>query len=184
MKTIYFVRHCQAEGQHKDSPLTKEGLLQAEQLADFFRGQDISIDQIISSPFLRATDSIRPFAEQAGISIKLDDRLGERILSEEPVDDWLDVLEESFNHPDFCLPGGESANDVLNRMNPLLDTVLEQPNIQHTILVTHGNWLAILLQQYDSNFGFAEWKNLTNPDVYKVEYHPQQDIVASHVWQR
>src|SRR5699024_6472975 len=96
MKNIYLIRHCTAAGQHPDSPLTRDGLRQAVQLKDFFISQNIDCDRIISSPYLRAIDSIRPYAEQIGLPIDVDERLKERILSDRPIDDWLDVLEQSF----------------------------------------------------------------------------------------
>ncbi|OLP63372.1 hypothetical protein BACPU_33010 [Bacillus pumilus] len=52
MKTYYFVRHCQANGQSKDATLTQQGIVQSHTLAQFFSG--IHIHQIISSPYKRA----------------------------------------------------------------------------------------------------------------------------------
>src|SRR5690625_6007216 len=87
MKKIYFVRHCSADGQHKDSPLTIEGTRQAQLLSIFLTENDIPIDRIISSPYLRAVESIKPYAEKHGIDIEVDERLHERVLSNEPVDE-------------------------------------------------------------------------------------------------
>src|SRR5690625_5919276 len=87
MKKIYFVRHCSADGQHKDSPLTIEGTRQAQLLSIFLTENDIPIDRIISSPYLRAVESIKPYAEKHGIDIEVDERLHERVFSNEPVDE-------------------------------------------------------------------------------------------------
>ncbi|CAM3148907.1 histidine phosphatase family protein [Paenibacillus sediminis] len=59
MKTLYLIRHCKAKGQEPDADLTLEGELQAEALSNFLI--DKPIDLIISSPFLRAIHSIKPF---------------------------------------------------------------------------------------------------------------------------
>ena len=37
-----------------------------------------------------------------------------------------------------------------------------------SVIVTHGNLLALLLKSFDPQIGFAEWECLTNPDVYRV----------------
>ncbi|PAV29441.1 histidine phosphatase family protein [Virgibacillus profundi] len=170
MKKIYFVRHCTADGQHKDSPLTTIGMRQAHLLSVFFSEQQTKIDKIISSPYLRAIESIKPYAEKENIEIEINDRLKERILSEDPIDDWMEVLEHSFNDHHYSLPGGESANDAILRATPILESIYHDENINNVILVSHGNLLALLIHQFDKNFGFDQWKELNNPDVYLINY--------------
>lgn len=79
MLTIYLVRHCEAEGQAANAPLTERGHQQAKILRNFF--QDRSIDRIISSPFQRAIQSIEPLAKEKNIDIEIENRLTEKILS-------------------------------------------------------------------------------------------------------
>lgn len=169
MKKIFLVRHCLADGQHKDSPLTTVGMRQAILLSRFFDKQKIKFDGIISSPYLRAIESIKPFAESNNLRVELDDRLQERILSNEPIDDWMEVLEQSFNELDFKLPGGESANDAITRGNALLDSIFQDNDLNNMILVSHGNLISLMLKSFDQTIGFDEWKNLNNPDVYLIE---------------
>ncbi|PSB05434.1 hypothetical protein C7B62_25205 [Pleurocapsa sp. CCALA 161] len=54
---LYLVRHCQATGQEPDAPLTEIGQQQAITLAGWLSG--VSIGRIISSPFVRAYQSMR-----------------------------------------------------------------------------------------------------------------------------
>lgn len=161
------MRHCSAGGQHKDSPLTTEGMRQAQLLSFFLSDHNFSIERIISSPYLRAIESVKPYAESKGLNIEIDDRLKERILSDEPVDDWLDVLERSFIDHDYHLPGGESANVAVHRANQVIKDVFNTEE-SHVMLVTHGNLLALILKQYDEKFGFDQWKELRNPDIYTI----------------
>ncbi|MFB4169157.1 histidine phosphatase family protein [Virgibacillus sp. JSM 102003] len=169
MRNLYLIRHCAADGQHSDSPLTNEGIRQAHLLSAFFTEQNINIDKIISSPYLRAVESIKPYAEQNNIEVKVDGRLKERILSEDPIDDWIDVLEQSFTDLDFSLPGGESSNDAVKRVTSVIENIHSEDNATNVILVSHGNLIALLLNQYEPNFGFEAWKNLRNPDVYLIK---------------
>jgi 2,3-bisphosphoglycerate-dependent phosphoglycerate mutase len=84
---LYLVRHCQASGQEPDAPLTEIGQQQAilrrrhsvNALADWLC--EVSIGRIISSPFIRAYRSIVPLSEYLGLTIEIDDRLVERVLS-------------------------------------------------------------------------------------------------------
>src|SRR5690606_29285330 len=106
MKKIYIVRHCSAKGQQMDAPLTEEGRIQSKQLAKFFLNKNI--DLVVSSPFLRAQQSIQPFIQETDITLELDERLGERVLSKEPMSDWRDKLKSTFINMDLIFDGGES----------------------------------------------------------------------------
>lgn len=184
MKKIYFVRHCSAEGQHKDSPLTRAGIKQAAELADFLNKQNISIDLILSSPYLRAIDSIKPYASSIDISIQEDERLRERILSGEPIEDWMEALELSFKDEHFSLPGGESAQDVLTRSNEVLQSILQNSFVKNALIVSHGNLLSHLFQQFDKNFGFNQWKELRNPDIYLLDIDHQGKLQLECIWKK
>ncbi|TCI76928.1 histidine phosphatase family protein [Exiguobacterium sp. SH0S1] len=162
MPTIYLVRHCSATGQEPDAPLTEAGEQQALDLSAFF--QDISIERIISSDYVRAVASITPVANERNLTIEQEPKLRERILSLEPRADWFDLLRHSFDDPSFKLPEAESGLDATAR---ILDVVAQTNS--STILVTHGNLLALLLQHMDNQFDFETWRNLSNPDVYQLE---------------
>ncbi|MFN6461760.1 MAG: histidine phosphatase family protein [Nostoc sp. DedVER02] len=99
LKTLYIVRHCQAVGQEPNAPLTSEGNLQAMALADLLFG--LGIERVISSPFMRAYQSIAPLAERLSLSIETDNRLIERVLCATPLDDWRERLAESFTNLDL-----------------------------------------------------------------------------------
>ena len=177
-KTIYVVRHCKASGQAPDAPLTAEGVAQATQLAD--RLSDLPIERIISSPFLRATQSITPLAQRLGLAIETDARLAERILSSADLPDWLAMLQATFEDLDRCFEGGESSRAAMQRAAALVSEILID-SAQVTLLVTHGNLMSLLLKFFDQRIGFAEWQRLTNPDVYRVVLAPEHAEIA-RVW--
>ena len=177
-KTIYIVRHCKATGQHPDGPLTPEGAAQATQLAD--RLAVIPIEWIISSPFLRATQSIAPLAQRLGLPIATDARLAERILSTADLPDWLAALQSTFDDLDRCFEGGESSRMAMQRAVAVVrECVLHCADI--TLLVTHGNLMTLLLKHFDPQIGFVEWQRLTNPDVYRVMLAPERAQIV-RVW--
>jgi len=107
MKRLYIVRHCSAMGQVADAPLTNDGREQANLLSDFLIRQEI--DAIISSPFVRALQSIEPFAKRANLHAQVDERLSERVLSSKPMDNWLDCLKQTFLEFELAFDGGESS---------------------------------------------------------------------------
>jgi 2,3-bisphosphoglycerate-dependent phosphoglycerate mutase len=165
MKTLYVVRHCRAEGQEADAPLTPEGVAQAGTLADSLAAANI--ERIISSPYLRATQSIAPLARRLGLTVEIDLRLVERVLGSGSPPDWLDRLRASFLDLDLSFEGGESSRQAMQRAVAVV-TEIQGHAAQSTLLVTHGNLTALLLKHFDASIGFAEWSALSNPDVYRV----------------
>ncbi|WP_131925131.1 histidine phosphatase family protein [Hazenella coriacea] len=179
MKHIYLIRHAQAEGQAADAPLKFTGKQQAEKLARYF--QDIQVDKIISSPYVRAIETIRSMATQKKIPIELDERLVERKLCEEDRSDWYERLKDSFENLDLTLPGGESSRVAMRRVGEVFQELVDH-SCQTTILVSHGNLLTLLLKNIDSSYGFIHWKEMTNPDVFLLMVEDGRTTV-NRVWQ-
>ena len=179
MKRIWLVRHCKAAGQEPEAPLTPEGREQAERLAEFFGGR--RVERIVSSPFERAAASIRPFAERAGLPVVTDARLGERVLSTEPLSDWMDRLRESFDDMDLRLPGGETSREAAERGMAVIAECLRRRE-EATIVVTHGNLMALILKACDGRYGFEDWRKLTNPDVFELLADGTGGIGIRRIW--
>jgi 2,3-bisphosphoglycerate-dependent phosphoglycerate mutase len=167
-KSFYLIRHCSATGQEPDAPLTEEGRKQAERLADYL--QNKGIDAVFCSPWVRAVDSIRPFAERQKLPIQTDSRLIERILSFPATADWRQHLEAAFSDPDMCLPGGESGRTATQRAIELLNEIRQSP-AQTPLLISHGNLITLILGHFDATVGFEHWKQMTNPDIYYVLFN-------------
>ncbi len=162
-KTIYLVRHCSASGQESDAPLTEEGFKQAKVLSEYFSGK--KIDRIVSSPFLRAVQTIKPLSQKQKVEIQKEDLLTERVLSSNNMPDWLDKLKETFGDPDLAFEGGESAREATQRIVNVVEGCLEGLYTT-SVLVTHGNLLALLIKHFNPEFGFEDWRKLSNPDIF------------------
>jgi 2,3-bisphosphoglycerate-dependent phosphoglycerate mutase len=165
MNTLYVVRHCQAEGQEADAPLTPEGVAQSNSLADSLA--TANIERIISSPYIRATQTIEPLARRLNLAVELDIRLVERVLCSGARPDWQERLRASFSDLDLSFAGGESSREAMQRAVAVV-TDIQRHSAQSTLLVTHGNLMALLLKHFDDAIGYAEWRALSNPDVYRV----------------
>jgi 2,3-bisphosphoglycerate-dependent phosphoglycerate mutase len=159
------VRHARAEGQEAEAPLTEEGRAEAQRLAEFLAGTDA--DRVVSSPFRRTRETADPIALKLGLPVQLEPRLTERVLSPTNRLDWLGHLEHSFEDLDFALTGGESSRTAMLRAAAAVDDVFRS-GAKAPIVVTHGNLMTLLLKRYDRRFGYNEWRNLTNPDVFLV----------------
>ncbi|SDM59704.1 Predicted acetyltransferase [Bacillus sp. OK048] len=166
MKNIYLIRHCEAGGQPAEATLTDNGFKQATHLSEFFR--DISIDRIISSPYKRAVQTVEPLAKRMNLEIEKNELLTERVLSNQNLDDWLEKLKDTFDNQDLKFEGGESSKEAMKRIVEVVEDVRESAT-QNTIIVTHGNLLSLLLNHYNNQFGFEDWRSLRNPDVFLLK---------------
>ena len=161
------MRHCKAEGQGADAPLTGQGIQQALELAEFL--SDKGIDHIVSSPYLRACDTIKPLADLIGVEVVMDERLTERILSGRNEPAWREMLRRTYDDLDMCYEGGESSRTAMHRAVRVVEEI-QQNSSQNAVIVSHGNLISLLLKHYDNRIGFREWEGLSNPDVYRLSF--------------
>ncbi len=174
-----FARHCKATGQEREAELTEEGSQQADELSRYLEEYPIHVTRILSSPFTRARQSIRPFAESMKIETEVDERLGERKLSSKPLEDWLEILEKSFTDLEQKVHDGESSKEAMNRATSLLHELMDHGEAEDetVLLMTHGNLLALILKYFDDRYGFEDWKSLSNPDLYLAERVDKEWVV-------
>ena len=90
--TVYLVRHASAgvrndaDPHDDDRPLDDDGLRQAAQLAEWLRHEPVR--RIVTSPYLRCRQTVEPLAAALGLTVEVDDRLGEGT----PVEDSWGLL--------------------------------------------------------------------------------------------
>lgn len=166
MKKIYVIRHCEAKGQQPESELTKKGVKQSLELSSFLSG--IKVERIVSSPYRRAIQSIQPLATKRHMDIELNRQLSERTLSTKNMPDWFEKIKDTFEDHELKYEGGESSKEAKNRIVNVIEDAFTY-EIENTIIVTHGNLMSLLLNHYNKDFGFDEWNNLSNPDVFLLK---------------
>jgi 2,3-bisphosphoglycerate-dependent phosphoglycerate mutase len=166
---LYLVRHCQSSGQAPDAPLTDLGQEQAQRLARTLQPHGIA--RIVASTHVRAVQTVKPLADLLGMSIETDDRLIERVLSTEPLDDWRQHLQAAWDDHDRVLPGGESSRQATARGLAALAEIAADPR-QPVVVVSHGNLISLLLHAFDGRPGFATWEALSNPDLFEIVHTP------------
>ena len=78
---VLLVRHAEAgdrerwEGPDEERPLTAEGQAQAEGLTEALAGYEV--DRVLSSPYLRCTQTVEPLAADRGLPVEASDDLAE-----------------------------------------------------------------------------------------------------------
>jgi broad specificity phosphatase PhoE len=143
---VWLARHGETEWtlsrQHTgttDIPLTERGREQARALAPSFEG--IEFDLVLSSPMQRAGETAR----LVGLDPAADERLMEWNYGEYEGRTTADIQRERPGWDlwrDGC-PGGEQAEDVARRLEPLLDK-LRNTGERRVALFGHGHCFRVL----------------------------------------
>ncbi|KRE47445.1 histidine phosphatase family protein [Paenibacillus sp. Soil724D2] len=190
MKTsIYFIRHGLAPFsiEHEragGSSLSEQGKLDAMRVAEILSNEDI--DVIVSSSYFRAIETVSPLAELLKKEIIPYIELTERpiaslnyAVSEEEL---LIAIEQSFVDIDFCMPEGETTRQAQERAIPLIKKLLSNFEGKKIAIGTHGNIMTIILNYFDSNYGFEFWKKTTKPDIYRLEFEEKELKLVKRLW--
>ncbi len=151
---IFAVRHGETEWNlsekqqgHFDSPLTENGIKQAQLLAAGLA--DKAIDIMFSSDLGRALQTAKIIAEKLGLEIRTDSRLRERhlgIMQGLAKAEFAEKFPEEaakFNtgDPDYVFPEGESARQRFNRSIACVEDLATHNAGKRILIVGHGGTL-------------------------------------------
>jgi 2,3-bisphosphoglycerate-dependent phosphoglycerate mutase len=170
--TILLIRHAEpvapgvAGFDEFTRPLTDKGIRDAQLLSD--RHASTVVDAAYSSPYLRARQTIQPWARARGLVIETIDDLRERLLSAGELPDWRAHLERSWQDFDYAPPGGESGRVAQARVIRVLDTIAMRHRSGTVILASHGNLIALALHAFTANVDHAFWQSIPMPAVFTL----------------
>lgn len=180
MKQIYFLRHSIRDTtvHHEQAPLTLEGQQLAKEISDFFI--DKGITQIYSSPFQRTIDTVKPTAQKLALEIQTIDLFRERSVGEW-IADFDSFASKQWHDFDYKLTGGESLNDVANRMLPAFKKLLK--NSDESILICgHGTALSVLFHFLtDGKFDYTDFLKMKMPDAYRLTFSDEKLVTFENI---
>lgn len=149
---LYLIRHGEAEnnvrlnyiaGRSNHLPLTENGVQQSRKLGSIFLNIGLIPDVVYSSPAIRALQTARHALGEVAPAIQIieDDRLQEqdvgtwvgRVATNVFTDEKLKEIDRLGK--DFRSPGGESFNDVGDRMHEWADMISDRGRV---FAFTHG----------------------------------------------
>jgi 2,3-bisphosphoglycerate-dependent phosphoglycerate mutase len=173
--TIILIRHAEpvrpedgklAEGER---PLTERGHRDAAELARVLSG--VPAQAVVSSPYLRAIQTVTPLARQLGIAVEVIDDLRERLLSpEDNLRDWKKHLERTWREFDYALPGGESSAVAQTRAMAVLAELSRRYRSGTLVAGSHGNLISLALNAIRPEVNFDFWAAMPMPAVYRLEF--------------
>lgn len=113
MTRAYFVRHAEPNYSNHDDALRElspKGMQDRALVTAFL--QDKQIDAVYSSPYKRAVDTVRDFAERYGHEIHTMDAFRERKVDSGWIDDFDAFARRQWEDFTFKLLDGESLQEV------------------------------------------------------------------------
>jgi len=154
-----------------ESPLSDRGRRAAEQLPA--RLVTVELDEIYSSPYRRARETVEPLARPRNLSVLEIREFRERTLGDGPFPDpiFLRAVRATWDDFGFIHPGGESNESAQKRARLALNELLVRHGGRPIAISTHATLLALIVNSFDPSFGFEFWRQITMPDVYRLEVH-------------
>lgn len=175
MTTVVFVRHAQSAPSpdlpEEEWPLSDKGRRQAEALVPVLR--ELGVSALASSPFVRAIDTLQPFAEATGLPLAIDEGLRERRLTDAWLPDVAAVeaaVRRMFADLSFAHPGGESGHACLARFEAAVGRVVEAHPGAVIAIGTHGGVLGHLMHGRHTEPAVEFWRAIKNPHLFIFDY--------------
>ncbi len=146
-------------------PLTPAGLAAAADVAPQLVA--LGVGRVLSSPYLRAVQTVRPAASALGVQVETDPDLREWDSGFEPRPDFARLHEESWSDPSLARPGGESLAQLSARAVGALTRLLDGPDV---LVGSHGTFVSRALVGFGRPVDWAFARAMPMPAVYVLSF--------------
>ena len=146
MTTVYFVRHAQPNYENHDDmlrELTPKGMEDRKLVTKFL--EDKKVDLVLSSPYKRAADTVRDFADTNGLKIGIVEDFRERRIDSVWIEDFNSFCKKQWDDFSYKLSDGESLAEVQERNIAALNKVLEEHAGKTIVVGSHGTALSTII---------------------------------------
>lgn len=161
MTRVYLVRHAQPNVNNHDDltrELSEKGLADTALVTRFLSDKDISA--VLSSPYKRAVDTVKPFADGAGFEVEIIPDFRERGIDNVWIEDFNSFAQRQWSDFDYKLSGGESLREVQRRNIAALEAALERFENRNIAVGSHGTALSTIINHYDPKFGYEDFEEI------------------------
>lgn len=161
MTKVYFVRHAEPDyTNHNDMErqLTIKGKEDSKLVTDYLRDKDIEI--VLSSPYLRAIETVKDFADSFGHTLNTVDDFRERKVDSVWIEDFNRFTEQQWSDFDYKLSDGECLHEVQIRNVAALMQVIKEYSDKNIVIGSHGTALSTLINWFEPSFGFNNFQRI------------------------
>ncbi|PBB05575.1 histidine phosphatase family protein [Salimicrobium humidisoli] len=182
LTNLYFVRHAHSvyTPDERGRPLSDRGLTDAAIVTELLKKESIS--RVVSSPYKRAFQTVEGIAGHINKDVEVIENLKERLLAGQPMEDFTAAITKVWEDFDFSWKGGESNRVAQQRGVDAVSQLLKDSPAENIVIGTHGNLMALIINYFDADCGFAFWKELAMPDIYKLSFEGEKFIHMKRLW--
>jgi 2,3-bisphosphoglycerate-dependent phosphoglycerate mutase len=159
--TIYFIRHAQPDFTVQDDasrPLSVKGRADTVLVTEYLKDKDIQ--EVLSSPFIRAIDTVKDFAVRIGLSVKTIYDFRERKVDSRWIEDFTAFSKKQWVDFEYKLTEGESLREVQERNTRALEAILLEYEGKNIVIGTHGTALSTIINYYDNTYGYEDFNSM------------------------
>ncbi len=183
MKRIVLIRHGKAamEGKDHERELDEDGIIQAESLKNKLINLGLKSSKIYASPFKRAIQTIKPFSyTNKNLIIDQKKELEEIKMTKDQKITKQQIIEKMWEDENFKVLDGVSHKDHFNKIKPFLTDIFEKfkSNKDDLVIISHGVLIGLILKFFFKvQFGFNNWKTMTMPDIYFLNFDDNNNFI-------
>ena len=181
MTNIYFVLHAEPNYEnHNDRlrELTEKGLRDRETVTEYLA--DKNIHAVLSSPYRRAVDTVKHFADGQGLEIELVEDFRERTVDNVWIEDFNAFAQRQWTDFDYKLEGGECLREVQQRNIAALNNVLLRYEGKNVAIGSHGTAVSTILRHFQPSFSYPDFRRLqpVMPLIVRLSFKGQAFLSA------
>ncbi len=176
MTTVYFVRHAEPDyTNHNDMerPLTLKGREDSKLVTDYLKDKEIGI--VLSSPYLRAVQTVKGVADSYGHTITTVGDFRERKIDSSWIEDFNGFAERQWKDFDYKLSDGESLREVQIRNVEALRQVIKENPDRNIVIGSHGTALSTIIHYFEPSFGYSHFQRIRTIMPWIVKFTFQGD---------
>lgn len=165
------MRHAEPNyNNHNDllRELSAKGMEDRRLVTAFMKDKDIDI--AVSSPFKRAIDTIKEFADSANLEIELIDDFRERKVDSGWIEDFSSFTKKQWADFNYKLSDGECLSEVQERSIMALSLLLNKYAGKNIIVGSHGTALSTIINYFDCSFGYDDYEKIRCRMPWVVEF--------------
>ncbi len=171
MTHVYFTRHAEPNYKNHDDQtreLTEKGMKDRVLVSDYLK--DKRIDAVLSSPYKRAVDTVKDFADKYNLHIKSVHDFRERKIDSIWIEDFQTFTRQQWADFNYRYSDGEALSEVQKRNISALNAVLMEYQNRNIVVGSHGTALSTIINYYDSSFGYDDFERIKSLMPWVVKF--------------
>lgn len=184
MTTVYFVRHAEPNySNHNDHEreLTEKGLADRELVTQYLSNKNI--DFIVSSPYKRAVDTVKHFADTVHLSIEMVNDFRERNVDNIWVEDFNAFSKAQWDDFSYKLSDGEALGEVQRRNIAALFDIISRHKDKNIVVGSHGTALCTVINYFNRNFRYEDFDKIKGlfPWIVKFTFEESAKPIIEYI---